>query len=107
MTQINFTLDSEQIQDIISNSGANDLAKQMLATIFNQLMEKERDEYINADSYSRVDDRVSSRNGYYERTYTTRIGRLELIVLGHAMVNFLRLCLNDINVMKKRCLLLC
>ena len=80
MTQINFTLDSEQIQDIISNSGANDLAKQMLATIFNQLMEKERDEYINADSYSRVDDRVSSRNGYYERTYTTRIGRLELIV---------------------------
>ena len=80
MTQINFTLDSEQIQDIISNSGANDLAKQMLATIFNQLMEKERDEYINADSYSRVDDRVSSRNGYYERTYTTRIGWLELIV---------------------------
>lgn len=27
MTQINFTLDSQQIQDIISNSGANDLAK--------------------------------------------------------------------------------
>ena len=52
MTQINFTLDSEQIQDIISNSGANDLAKQMLTTIFNQLMEKERDAYINADNYS-------------------------------------------------------
>ena len=80
MTQINFTLDSEQIQDIISNSGANDLAKQMLTTIFNQLMEKERDEYINADNYSRVDERVSSRNGYYERSYTTRIGRLELII---------------------------
>ena len=80
MTQINFTLDSEQIQDIISNSGANDLAKQMLTTIFNQLMEKERDEYINADNYSRVDKRVSSRNGYYERSYTTRIGRLELII---------------------------
>ena len=41
MTQINFTLDSEQIQGIISsNSGANNLAKQMLTTIFNQLMEK-------------------------------------------------------------------
>ena len=79
MTQINFTLDSEQIQDIISNSGANDLAKQMLTTIFNQLMEKERDAYINADNYSRVDERVSSRNGYYDRNYTTRIGRLELV----------------------------
>ena len=73
MTQINFTLDSEQIQDIISNSGANDLAKQMLTTIFNQLMEKERDEYINADNYSRVDKRVSSRNCYYERLCTTRM----------------------------------
>ena len=43
-------------------------------------MEKERDAYINADNYSRVDERVSSRNGYYERNYTTRIGRLELVI---------------------------
>ena len=59
MTQINFTLDSEQIQDIISKSGANDLAKQMLTTIFNQLMERERDEYINVDTYSRDEGRIS------------------------------------------------
>lgn len=80
MTQINLNLNAEQIQDIISNSGANDLAKQMLTTIFNQLMEKERDEYISVDAYSRDEHRNSSRNGYYERNYTTRIGRLELII---------------------------
>lgn len=80
MTQINLNLNTEQIQDIISNSGANDLAKQMLTTIFNQLMEKERDEYIHVDAYSREDHRTSTRNGYYERNFTTRIGRLELIV---------------------------
>ena len=76
MTQINLNLNAEQIRDIISNSGANDLAKQMLTTIFNQLMEKERDEYISVDAYSRDEHRNSSRNGYYERNYTTRIGRL-------------------------------
>ena len=80
MTQINLNLNAEQIQDIISNSGANDLAKQMLTTIFNQLMEKERDDYINVDAYSRDEHRQSSRNGYYEWNYTTRIGRLELII---------------------------
>ena len=80
MTQINFTLDSKQIQNIISNSGANDLAKQMLTTIFNQLMERERDEYINVDNDSRGEQRVSYRNGYYDRSYTTRIGTLDLIV---------------------------
>lgn len=80
MTQINFALDSDQIQDIISNSGANDLSKQMLTTIFNQLMERERDAYINVDNYSRDKQRVSYRNGYYDQSYTTRIGTLDLIV---------------------------
>ena len=80
MTQINFTLDTNQIQELIENSGANDLAKQMLTVLFNQLMEKQRDEYIQVDPYSRDDNRKSSRNGYYEREFTTRIGTLNLIV---------------------------
>lgn len=80
MTQINFTLDENQIQDIIANSGANDLAKQMLTILFNQLMEKERDAYIQVEKYSRNSERNSSRNGYYERDFTTRIGTLNLIV---------------------------
>lgn len=39
MTQLNITLDSTNIQDIIDQSGATDLAKQMLTLLFNQLME--------------------------------------------------------------------
>lgn len=80
MTRLNFTLESNDIQAIIDNSGANDLAKQMLTTLFNQLMEKQRDDYIQADAYVRGDERVSQRNGYYERSYTTRIGTIDLIV---------------------------
>ena len=48
--------------------------------VFNQLMEQERSDYINADDYERSDDRVSYRNGYYERDFTTRVGTLELRV---------------------------
>lgn len=43
-------------------------------------MEKERDDYIRGDNYSRDDERQSSRNGSYEREYTTRIGQLQLKV---------------------------
>ena len=53
MIQLNITLESEEIQDIVENSGANDLAKQISTHIFNQLMEKERDTYIQADPYVR------------------------------------------------------
>jgi transposase-like protein len=43
-------------------------------------MERERTEYINAEDYERTDNRVTSRNGYYDRAYLTRVGNLELKV---------------------------
>ena len=80
MAQVNFTLKMEDIQAIIEKSGANDLSKQLLTTILNQLMENQRDEYIQVDDYVRDQQRVSQRNGYYPREYVTRIGQLELNV---------------------------
>ena len=47
--------------------------------VFNQLMEQERSDYINDSDYERSEERVSYRNGYYERDFTTRVGTLELI----------------------------
>lgn len=80
MTQVHFTLNSDEIQKIISDSVKDNLAKDILTTIFNQLMEDQRSEYIQADEYERSTTRKSQRNGYYEREYTTRIGTLELKV---------------------------
>ena len=80
MTQVHFTLNSDEIQKIITDSVKDDLAKDILTTIFNQLMEDQRSEYIQADEYERSTTRKSQRNGYYERDYTTRIGTLELKV---------------------------
>ena len=52
----------------------------ILTTVFNQLMENQRTEYIQAKEYERTENRQSQRNGYYERSFTTRVGTLELKV---------------------------
>ncbi len=51
MTQVYFTLNNEQVQNIIEHSVESDTAKSILTTIFNQLMENQRTEYIHADNY--------------------------------------------------------
>ena len=80
MTQVHFTLKQEEIQKLIEGSVKDDLSKNILTTVFNQLMEEQRNQYIGVGAYERDENRVSSRNGYYDREYTTRIGSLTLRV---------------------------
>ena len=80
MTQVHFTLNSEEVQNIIERSVNDDVSKKILTTVFNQLMENQRTEYIQADAYERSKSRQSQRNGYYEREFTTRVGTLDLKV---------------------------
>ncbi|HFI0683412.1 TPA: transposase, partial [Streptococcus suis] len=80
MTQVHFTLNNEEVQSIIEHSIKDDVSKNILTTVFNQLMENQRTEYIKADDYERSESRQSQRNGYYERNFTTRVGTLELKV---------------------------
>ena len=46
MTQVLFTLNSEDIEDIIEQSVTDDVSKNILTNVFNQLMENQRTEYI-------------------------------------------------------------
>lgn len=48
MTQVHFTLNSEEVQSIIEHSVKDDGSKNILTTLFNQLMENQRTEYIHA-----------------------------------------------------------
>ena len=61
MTQVHFTLKSEEIQSIIEYSVKDDVSKNILTTVFNQLMENQ---------HERTENRQSQRNGYYERSFT-------------------------------------
>ncbi|HCD4477218.1 TPA: transposase, partial [Enterococcus faecium] len=63
MTQVHFTFESEEIQAIINESGANDTAKTLMTIMFNQLMEEQRNQYIQANAYERSEERQSQRNG--------------------------------------------
>src|SRR5699024_3880016 len=80
MTHLHFTLKTEEIQNLIDQSVKDDLSKTILTTVFQQLMEEQRTQYIKANEYERSDERVSQRNGYYKRGWTTRIGTLDLEV---------------------------
>ncbi|MFA8440075.1 transposase, partial [Pueribacillus sp. YX66] len=76
MTHLHFTLETKELQNLIEKSVKDDLSKNILMTVFNQLMEEQRTQYIQASEY----ERSSQRNGYYEREWTTRIGTLNLRV---------------------------
>lgn len=80
MTQVLFTLNSEEIEDIIEQSVTDDVSKNILTTVFNQLMENQWTEYIQAEDYERSEGRRTQPNGYYEWDLTTRVGTLELRV---------------------------
>ena len=73
-------MQTQQIKNLIYKSFKYYLYKKFLTTVFHQLMEEQRTEYIQATKYERSDKRVSQRNGYYEREWTTRIGTLDLMV---------------------------
>src|SRR5690625_1045686 len=80
MTHLHFTLKTSEIQNLIDQSVKDDISKTILTTVFNQLMEEQRTQYIQANEYERSSNRTSQRNGYYDRSWTTRIGTLELNV---------------------------
>lgn len=80
MTQLNFTINQEDIQNLINESVDKNIAKSILTKIYNELMEKERYEYLENKAYQRDPNRNTYRTGYYERDYTTKIGTLTLRV---------------------------
>ncbi|PAG08153.1 transposase, partial [Staphylococcus aureus] len=58
MTQVHFTLKSEEIQSIIEYSVKDDVSKNILTTVFNQLMENQRTEYIQAKEIDEAEKRA-------------------------------------------------
>lgn len=80
MTQINITINLEDLKAKVENSSLESPVKASLSLLLNSLMEKERDEYINALSHERTEERRGYRNGYYERELITGTGSLKLRV---------------------------
>ncbi|MCI7239114.1 MAG: transposase [Anaerococcus sp.] len=54
MTQLHFAISSEDIQNLIKESVDNKIARDVLTKLFNQLMKKERDEYLENKAYQEI-----------------------------------------------------
>lgn len=80
MTQINFTLNMDELKDAVAQSGMNELMKASLTLILNEYMENERDSFIQASSHERTPTRIDHRNGYYEREMVLSSGKIRLKV---------------------------
>src|SRR5699024_6313431 len=80
MTQLQFTLDFDEIKDKVVNSNLDEILKSTIVLVLNEFMEKERDDYLNVKPYERSGDRHDSRNGYYDRELLMNIGNIDLRV---------------------------
>ncbi|KOS62058.1 IS256 family transposase [Lysinibacillus agricola] len=80
MTQFNITLNMDFLKESVMDSDMEAIVKSTVVLILNEFMEKERDDYVQAKAYERIDARKGQRNGYYERDLTLTIGRVTLRV---------------------------
>jgi len=73
MAHLHFTLKTSEIQNLIDQSVKDDISKTILTTVFNQLMEEQRTQYIQANEYER-----SSIERVNVMAIMKEAGRLEL-----------------------------
>jgi len=70
----------KELEALIESGGKTGLMSKILEIGIQKLIEIERDNYIGAGSYERVEHRKTYRNGYKPRKLATRVGELSLQV---------------------------
>jgi putative transposase len=80
LTQLQFNLNIEDLKESIINSDLDAVVKASVVLVLNSVMEKERDNYLQAGAYERTSERCDYRNGYYERDLLLSIGKITLRV---------------------------
>lgn len=77
MAQINLTLDEEIVKGLFLG-GSEAAMKELLEKVIDAILQKEVEAQIGAGSYERSEERQCYRNGYRERSLTTRVGALTI-----------------------------
>lgn len=73
--------DTGVLEILQARSGnGDDPVKGLLRHTIQQVLEEELTAFLNAEPYTRTEERRGYRNGYKPRTLKTRVGRLELMV---------------------------
>ena len=77
MAQVHLTLNEEILKGLFAGDSEAAL-KALLTEVLNVVLRGEASEQIGAAAYERSEGRTVYRNGYRERGYTTRLGKLTL-----------------------------
>lgn len=80
MTQYQFSLNIDDLKEAVMNSDMETVIKASVVMVLNEVMEKEREEHLQAGRYERSETRQDYRNGYYERELLLSIGTVTLRV---------------------------
>lgn len=68
----------ERMRELFEQDG--DLLKELMRIALQQVLETEMEEAVGAGKWERSPERVGYRAGYYQRSLTTRVGKIELRV---------------------------
>ena len=101
MGDFEVTIDGNIIQDLILGD-RDEAVRQLLEAVFNEVLEAEMDEHLQAAKYERTDQREGERNGHYKRGLTMRVGPLELRVPRDRDNTFETAILTGTNEVKRR-----
>ena len=87
MAHLHFTLNQEEIQELLLEN-RSEAFKKLLESALNSVLQAESEEQLSAGRYQRSDERTDYRNGSRDRELNTRIGRITLHVPRHRNVPF-------------------
>ncbi len=79
MTHQNQSNELNAAVQLLATHGFEGMANAM-QILFNEAMQIERTEYLNAEPYQRTDERKSYANGFKDKSVNTRLGKLDLRV---------------------------
>ena len=82
MAQLNITLNQDEILQLLADD-RDSAFKKLLQDSLNSILKAESTEQLKAEPYQRTEERTGSRNGFRDRSLTTRIGQITLKVPKH------------------------
>lgn len=83
MAQYQITLNEDLLHELFVGDSRDAGIAALLETIFNQVLKAQSADQLGAEKYERTEERATVRNGFYERSLTTRVGKLTLSVPRH------------------------
>lgn len=69
---------SKELVDKVKELEGNDLLREIVLQVLQEVLEAERDEHVGVKKYERSDERKDVRSGYKPREIATGVGRLSL-----------------------------